>query len=70
MIAPFRVPVEPDEATGISQARRFVATTLLSRRLVQQPPLPPIRAWKAWTFVSWIALVGVVYAMHLLGWSL
>jgi hypothetical protein len=68
MIAPFRVPVERDEATGINQARSFVARTLLSRRIAAQP-LPPIRAWKAWTLVSWIALVGVVYALHMMGWS-
>jgi hypothetical protein len=69
MIAPFRVPLEPDEATGIGQARRFVARTLLSRHLVPHAPLPSIPAWKAWTFVSWIALVGVAYALHLMGWS-
>ena len=65
MIAPLRPPDTTTRRVSrrLYQARDFVAATLL-----RQPPSesgPPIAPWKAWTFVAWLALVTVAFAVSM-----
>jgi len=67
MIAPLRQTEPPAESSSLRAARRLVARTLLTE------PSPrcdaaPVAAWRAWSFVAWIATVIAACAAHLLGW--
>ena len=65
MIAPLRNPPS-HETDSLTRARRYVADTLLCRRVQRSAALPAIASWKAWLFVGWLILVAWYYLGHIL----
>jgi hypothetical protein len=66
VIAPLRNPAPSSPSPAgrpLREARRAVATLLFDKfpKLVE-PPLPLMRAWKAWLAACWAVLVLVLYA--------
>ena len=64
MIAPLRNP-DSSETDSLTRARRYVADTLLSRRVHRAAAVPAIGSWKAWLFVGWLILVAWYYLGHM-----
>ena len=66
MIAPLREPTpaetSPRSSSHLREARRAVATMLFEKlpRLAE-PPLPSVRAWKAWLVALWAMFVVAVF---------
>lgn len=69
MIAPLR-PSQPETTERrrrFRHAHQLIATTLLSNPSTSTPTTQQIPAWKAWLFLSWVAVTVAVYARNMLG---
>ena len=67
MIAPLPTKHEPGShpvSRRLVAARAVIAAMLLPSAETQ---MPPIRAWKAWLFIAWLAITLVVYALVMSG---
>jgi len=68
MIAPLRQTAPPPARRRLREAHQFVAETLLAKRRQEVPAAPPVPAWGAWTFATWVVVVTIVYFCAMLGW--
>ena len=70
MIAPLgQASPEATRRRGrLFRAHRLVAWTFFERRAEATRDVPPIPAWRAWTFAGWVVIVTTIYLATMLGW--
>jgi hypothetical protein len=67
MIAPIKKPEALEASPGIRDARRLVASALLTERPHPPDAAPPVPAWRAWLFTAWVVVVAAAYFLCIAG---
>jgi len=69
MIAPLDQmdPKTTELRRRLRQARRLVAATFFRHEADRTDHAPPVPAWRAWTFVTWVVIATALYFATMLG---